>query len=155
MLSNFDLEKLGDVYDIKINGVYAKDKIPENANEGWYIINMQNLNDGNGTHWITFLKEKNKKSVYIDSYGIIPPLEIINSLNDNYIYNDTQIQALHNDDNCGLYCISAICFWKIQSKKDNENILKQYKSLFSKETKNNKYILKDFLNKYYNSYVKK
>ena len=36
---------------------------------------MQNYNDGNGTHWVTF-KNNEKECFYYDSFGVYPPLEI-------------------------------------------------------------------------------
>ena len=43
---------------------------------GAYIINLQNSNDGNGTHWYCLYIE-NKHAMYFDSYGGPPPKEVV------------------------------------------------------------------------------
>ena len=46
------------------------------SNDCNYIINLESSNDGNGTHWLS-LKIENRDCVYFDSYGMLPPEEII------------------------------------------------------------------------------
>ena len=76
MLSNFDIEEIANHYQIPIV-VVMKDELkymkPINKN---YIINLESSKDGNGTNWMA-LKIENKDCVYFDSYGMLPPEEII------------------------------------------------------------------------------
>ena len=69
-LSNSDLLKLCKKYKLNVEGIYSKDRIPENI-EGWCIINMDN-HTGNGTHWICFFKD-NINNIFWDSFGVLPP----------------------------------------------------------------------------------
>ena len=62
MMSNFDIEKIANHYQIPIV-VVMKDELkymkPINTN---YIINLESSKDGNGTHWMA-LKIENKDCV--------------------------------------------------------------------------------------------
>jgi hypothetical protein len=167
MLSNFDLEQLAKKYDVKLNAVSSKDTIPHPLENGWYIINLQNLGEGSGTHWVSLLYDKNE-SVYFDSFGVIYPLDVACSVkhtlkpetyippqelkNAIRIYNQKQIQHLTNDNNCGLYCISLMCFFKqCGDYMLNESKLRCFQNMFSINTQDNQYILRNFLSSYYNN----
>jgi hypothetical protein len=140
--SNIELINMAKHYKLKLNGVHEKDQLPNTIIKGWYIVNMQNHNAGNGTHWVCFYHDT--KSVYIDSFGVVPPLEIINVLNNNYIHNTKQIQDYNNED-CGLYCICAMLFWSQFYLSSNIKILAAYNKMFSISTKMNTMIMKNFL----------
>ncbi len=76
------------------------------SHECCYIIN---LDDGSGTHW-TAVYIKNKRATYCDSYGQIPPPEVIRFLKKyriKYEYNYSQIQALSSTA-CGWYCVAFL-----------------------------------------------
>jgi len=122
-----------------LNGIYMKDEIPKRLKDGWYIINMDDSNDPrNGTHWVAF-KLENKIMYYFDPIGIIPPIEVL-KLGWTCYYNNQQIQDRHSTA-CGWFCISFILFDK---KYKDRN---KYFSLFSKNTKENDFILKQLLEK--------
>jgi hypothetical protein len=140
--SNIELINMAKHYNLSLNGVYEKDQLPETIIKGWYIVNMQNHNAGNGTHWVCFYHDT--KSVYIDSFGVVPPLEIINVLNNNYIHNTKQIQDYNNED-CGLYCICAMLFWSQFYLSSNIKILAAYDKMFTISTRINTTIMKNFL----------
>ena len=76
MLSNFDIEEIANHYNIDVK-IIMKDELknmkPINTN---YIINLESSTMGNGTHWMG-LKIEDKNCVYYDSYGMLPPEEII------------------------------------------------------------------------------
>jgi len=143
--SNIELINMAKHYNLSLNGVYEKDQLPETIIKGWYIVNMQNHNVGNGTHWVCFYHDT--KSVYIDSFGVVPPLEIINVLNNNYIHNTKQIQDYDNED-CGLYCICAMLFWSQFYFSSNIKILAAYNKMFTISTILNTIIMRNFLFKY-------
>ena len=69
MLTNFDIEK----YEKKINlpkfrGVFCKDKLPHNKQQNeCFIINMEDSNAGDGSHWVALYKSKKDKNIYFDS----------------------------------------------------------------------------------------
>ena len=56
-LSNFDIIIL--IKDYKIDycfgGIYSKDLLPRSLRRAtFYIVNMQDHDEGNGTHWVVF-----------------------------------------------------------------------------------------------------
>jgi hypothetical protein len=78
MLSNFDLEGLSEHYGFPLNSVVMKDELkslkpPKNGN---YIVNLESSTNGNGSHWLALLI-RDKKCFYCDSFGVLPPQEII------------------------------------------------------------------------------
>ena len=106
ILSNIDLliisENLGldlGIINKKYDGVFSRDNIP-NQN-GMYIINLDSK-IGPGTHWVSVIIEPNKV-LYFDSFGLIPPYELIN-LRPKYYYNFLQYQPI-NSFLCGYYCL--------------------------------------------------
>ena len=145
-LTDVELQHLADQYHVKLNGIYCKDEIPHTLHDGWYIINMQNAADGNGTHWECMKWDHNKPCVYMDSFGFLPSTEIIACFPHGYIYNQQQIQDI-DSNNCGLYCIATMVFWKSVAKQgiSDTSIMKSYQSMFSSHTKLNGIVLKQYL----------
>ena len=107
ILSNIDLliisENLLDldlgIINKKYDGVFSRDNIP-NKN-GMYIINLDSK-IGLGTHWVSVIIKPNKL-LYFDSFGLIPPYELIN-LRPKHYYNFLQYQPI-NSFLCGYYCL--------------------------------------------------
>ena len=56
-----------------------------------YIINLDSK-IGPGTHWVSVIIESNR-ILYFDSFGLIPPYELIN-LRSEYYYNFLQYQPI-------------------------------------------------------------
>lgn len=67
-----------------------------------------NLNTSNqpGSHWVCWYKDGNKK-YYFDSYGLVPPTEIVNYLKQPIIRNTSQLQSF-SQSNCGQYCLYVL-----------------------------------------------
>lgn len=92
----------------RFGGVYSKDRLPTKLKRGWwYIINLQDFNDGNGTHYACFKYGKNIE--YYDSIGFPPPIEVmrLQSSQGNLLWSNKQIQDLGSTA-CGWYCIARI-----------------------------------------------
>ena len=106
-LSDIDIKKILDDRDITINGIYMKDQLPHQLKIGFYIINLQSSTEGKGTHW-TCLYYYPSMSIYFDSFGFVPPMEVEEKIN-KYIYNSRDLQN-YNDTSCGFFCISFIIF---------------------------------------------
>ena len=117
-----------------------RDEIKDNLNVGFYIINLD-TSDNEGTHW-TACYSHPLKSLYFDSYGFIPPLELEQKIKP-YIYNDKDIQDW-NSEACGWFCIAFIKF--LYDKNDKEIAYKEFLKLFSSNTKENDKKLKEYLN---------
>ena len=122
--------------------VCSKDRIPYPLPIGWVIINLQNNEDGNGTHWCCFRKMKGVL-YYCDSFGIIAPKEIINLLEkeDKFYYNARELQDL-NSTCCGYFCAALI----LSNNTSNINMdFHKFISQFSQNTRSNDLILKMML----------
>jgi hypothetical protein len=150
MLSNFDIEDICEKLKLPIIGVFSKDMMPSRHYIGSYYINMQNYNDGNGTHWIYVRIFPNGEAIYFDSYGCKSPKEIEQFLKQfrPYATNNRQIQALESE-NCGLYCIACDHFFTYDFNK-NKPIDENYDdflNMWSKFPEKNDKILKEYLKK--------
>ena len=139
ILNDKEINKILSNEHIKINGIFQKDKI-KSLTTGFYIINLQSSIQGNGTHWCS-LYFNPIKSIWFDSYGFKPPLEIERLLNE-YDYNSFEIQGINNSS-CGYYAIAMIKF--LYDKKDKINAYKTFINLFKKNTINNENILYNLL----------
>ena len=79
-LSNFELEDA--VKKLKIlyfRGVFLLDTLPKKPNKKECGITNFDKSGGPGTHWVAWYKNGTTK-IYFDSYGVQPPLEVINYL---------------------------------------------------------------------------
>ena len=84
-LSNFELEDA--VGKLKIpcfRGVFLLDTLPRKSNKKECGIVNFDKSGGPGTHWVAWYKN-GKTKIYFDSYGVQPPLEVIDYLKDRYI----------------------------------------------------------------------
>jgi hypothetical protein len=142
-LSNFDIIKI--IEDMKLThvfgGVYSKDQLPTLERNKFYIINLQDSDAGNGTHWTVFFYNKPLTSIYYDSFGFIAPLEVQEKIFE-YIYNENEIQN-YKSSACGYYCIAFIKF--LHNKTNKEEAFKTFLKLFNIKTHHNDKILYDLL----------
>ena len=126
-LSNFDLLEILDKKNLSINGIFSKDLLPT-LKKGFYIINIQNHDEGSGTHWTCLLYDNNDDNIYFDSFGFAAPMEVQRHLK-SYSYNDKKIQNIDSTA-CGYYCI---CFIQYMHNKKNikqafDNFIKIFKT---------------------------
>jgi hypothetical protein len=80
MLSNIDLDNIATDHDINLVGIFSKDELPSRPKDGNYIINLEDSDAGNGTHWTAFTIIGNKYACYFDSFGFMPPTPSIEIL---------------------------------------------------------------------------
>jgi hypothetical protein len=151
MLSNIDLEEMAREDNLDLIGVYSKDRIPSQRQVGSYIINMQDFNDGNGTHWIAFKIFDNGKACYFDSFGVIYPEDIGEFLKifKPIAYNNRQIQD-PKSENCGRFCLAFIKYFNDFDTKKNDvfEAYDDFLNVFSNDAKKNDKIVKELINKY-------
>jgi hypothetical protein len=122
---------------------HSKDMLPKKLkNNYWYVTNMQNSNDGNGTHWVCF-KYNTNLITYFDSFGIEPPNEIMEYANDEIYYSNRQIQDI-NSTACGWFCIACILYDSKYKTKQLE-YFQQFLNSFCNNTINNDKILYQYL----------
>jgi hypothetical protein len=106
-LSNFDIiDKLKAVPGF--HGVYSKDElaaIKSPSAVSSCVINIQDFNDGSGTHWVAVYNNN-----YFDSFGL-PPSDVIKKyMNKKFkkiYYSSNQLQPVGTSA-CGYYCIMFI-----------------------------------------------
>lgn len=143
-LSNFELMDI--IKDMKLDyhfgGVFSKDQLPkELIREKFYIVNLQDHDEGSGTHWTVFYYNKPLTSIYFDSYGFIAPLDVENSIKP-YIYNNGEIQDFDSSA-CGYFCIAFIKF--LHNKDNKQEAYKTFLKLFKQQTVKNDKILHNML----------
>jgi hypothetical protein len=132
-ISNFDILTFMKQKRIPFNDVIMRDEFNKNTEYGNYIINLDS-SDNNGTHWVAYIYRKNI-SFYFDSFGIIPPLEVIDYSQCNKIlYNNFIIQEKYSVL-CGWYCIDFINYMMNQKTLNKE----AYES-FTHQFQNNEHV---------------
>ena len=135
IIKNRNLEK-------HFGGIYSKDQLPnELIKDKFYIVNLQDHDEGDGTHWTAFYYNYPSTSIYFDSYGSIAPRDVQKRITP-YIFNDKDIQDF-NSSACGFYCIAFIKF--LHDKTDKEQMYKTFLKLFKLETIKNDKILQELL----------
>jgi len=141
-LSNIEIMELINHHKLEqyFGGVYSKDQLPELKPTKFYICNMQDSEDGGGTHWVAFYYSK-LQSIYFDSYGFIAPQDIEEKIKP-YEYNNGQIQDMEATS-CGYYALCFIQF--LHDKPDKQNAFKHFLKLFSYNTAKNDDILYNLL----------
>jgi hypothetical protein len=145
MLTNIDLQNIAGKMHINLVAVCSKDELHKMPPKiGGYIVNMQNQADGQGTHWVSMVlysDGKSLKSLYFDSYGVRPPIEVeqyVKNVTDNKIaYNTRMIQKI-NTTECGWYALSFIFNMQYKRKYDNmlldfNHYVNQYSNDLNKE----------------------
>jgi hypothetical protein len=150
MLSNIDIERLAEKLDLPIIGVFSKDDLPKNREVGSYYINMQNKDDGDGTHWVLAKiycdeeREENKvrfgkdlvcNALYFDPFGIDMPKEVKEFLKPfaPIPWNNRQIQSI-NTTQCGWYCL--YCDYYLENESDSKELVVDYSKFLNSWQKN-------------------
>ena len=129
MISNFDVEKITNHYNINVI-IAMKDELKHiKPISGNYIISLESSDMGNGTHWMA-LKIEDVHCVYFDSYGYLPPEEVITFCKrikkSCLAYNTPEIQDL-SAETSGFFAIGFFLFLHI----DTQDCLFKRSSCFS------------------------
>lgn len=106
-LTNFELDSMAKRLEIPSwKGVHSRDEIPKKLSKSLpevetYIVNIQPLNDGGGTHWVAVIKDK-QQAYYYDSYGMTPIEEVLYRYRNIDLISSTFVmQDLHRTS---VYC---------------------------------------------------
>jgi hypothetical protein len=144
-LSNFDIDQL--LKDVTTyQGCYPKDRLPHNLKRGcWYVVNMQDAEDGGGTHWVCF--KYGYPVTYYDPFGIAPPVEIMKICKRQLVWNGKQIQD-ETSTACGWFCVACILTDYNDRNRDTLTHFNRFINSFSDNTKVNDKILKKMLGHY-------
>ncbi len=107
-----DLQQWANKLHIRLNFIGFKDKL-KHIKPGAYIINLQNSNQGSGTHWVGMYLSIDQHAYYFDSFGASPPEEVLKVMkywtnNVKHIHiNPYDIQNI-NGGFCGEYVIDFL-----------------------------------------------
>ena len=149
MLNDQQITEFFEDCDLPLIDVVCKDRLPNKKYIGDYVINLQNNDEGSGSHW-TFSKIMDKPTaIYWDSFGVYPPEEVKQFLHPlKIVYNTRQIQDI-NSKCCGHYCEALAYFMKYDAnpKKSIADNFYDFIDMFSDDTKKNDKILKEYLEK--------
>lgn len=88
-------------------GSVSKDRLPSSLPKKFYVVNMQNENDGSGTHWILLDNRNPKTVVFSDSMGEVPPRSVKTLMTKTHkpqTINKFQLQPI-GSSSCGWWCI--------------------------------------------------
>jgi hypothetical protein len=162
MLSNFEIEDICREMGLDCVGVYSKDRLPKYKTHGGYYVNLQNYEDGNGTHFTFFFLSARPPgrpsgggdAIYFDSFGMPPPLEVEAFIREkerslsleNIMYNNRDIQDLQSK-RCGWFCI-ALHYFLTYEQDSNKSLMENYSnflSTWSFNSKTNDKILEEYL----------
>lgn len=151
MLSNIELEDIAEKDGLDLIGVYSKDQLPTERQVGTYIINLQDFNDGQGSHWVAFKIFDNGKCCYFDSFGAIFAEEVGEFLKifKPIAINNRHIQEI-NSQKCGWFCLSFIKYFNDFDTKNNDvfEAYDDFLNIFSNDAKKNDKIVDEILKKY-------
>ena len=143
--SNIFLEEEGKRLKLPLK-VVSKDELTRmKPLNGGYIINLEDSNK-KGSHW-TALYIYNKYAIYQDSFGSLPPVEIIRFVRKRNIkiaYNIDVIQHLESNA-CGYFALLFLYYMHNHRKRDLRKVLIKFTNLFSKkDTQYNDELLKRY-----------
>jgi hypothetical protein len=136
MTSNFELLDFARKKHLAKVSILCKDelskvKIKPNLN---FIINMADSTDGSGSHWVGLFVTHNLQPFYMDSFGAIPPNEIIKYLKPlkrKIAYSQYAIQDL-TSDRCGIFSLAFLLYMNKRHRLNEshlntfEKFLKQF-----------------------------
>jgi len=107
MTTNIDLINMAQKNKIRLDYIIYKDEIFKISYSSGLsiIINMSSLGH-QGTHWVSLYTDKDKV-YYFDSFGSIPPEEVIAWSPKPVVFNDYQIQHF-SSEMCGEHSIGAL-----------------------------------------------
>jgi hypothetical protein len=114
-LSNFQLLDAEKKLKIKnFRGVFVRDELPKKPRK--VECGILNLCDsqGSGTHWTAWIKN-GKGKLYFDSYGLAPPVELVEYLKDPVYYNSERIQP------DGVVICGHLCLYVLKKLSDGCN----------------------------------
>jgi hypothetical protein len=128
LTTNDQLIKLAYKFSIPLNAVVSKDHLYDmEPDKGGYIVNMEDSDAGSGSHWVAiWFDNYNTTPLYFDSFGIDPPMAIIDFMkkwHSKCIFSTKEIQNV-NSGFCGQYCL----YFLHQMAKNKGKVAKKYKN---------------------------
>jgi hypothetical protein len=114
-ITNFEIEEICKSANLPLVSVCSKDQLPSRRIVGSYYINLQNSDEGSGTHWVFARIFECSKAIYFDSFGIAMPTEVEEFLKPfkPIPYSNRQIQDIKSEL-CGRFCLLCDYFFSHQ-----------------------------------------
>jgi hypothetical protein len=142
MITNFDIEELCKRLELPLRGIVNKDRLETLEKDlGSYYINMQNYDDGDGTHWVyarLYCDDDRDsdndedeygvvKCLYFDPFGLDMPKEVAEYFKEfkPIAYSKKQIQNIRSTQ-CGWYCVA--CDYELTHRPIEKTYLEDYES---------------------------
>jgi len=148
--SDYDLKTICKNNGIKLNAVVMKDQLKNIKQKSSYTIicNLQSSIRGNGTHWVAIHKKnKNSDILYYDSFGAMPPKEIIKyKLKTHIQYSSFITQHLQSEE-CGMFCVAFLHYIQKNNGDMSENY-NDFVNIFFHDTAKNDNQLYKYLKLY-------
>ena len=124
-LNNFELEDAPKKLKIpNFRGVFLLDMLPKKPNKKECGIVNFDKSGGPGTHWVAWYKN-GKTKIYFDSYGVQPPIEVIQYLGKPIYYNTDQVQP------AGEVICEHLCLYVLKELSAGHESQKVLNKLFS------------------------
>jgi hypothetical protein len=141
------LEEYAETLKLPLLGVISKDQLQGKIMIGSYIINLEDSDAGNGTHWV-LLKVMPQGIIYFDSFGLPPPKPVRQYIGKHKLASSNrQIQNV-DGTTCGLFCLGCDHYLTHNLKrKDIYERFDDWLNMFKVNTKENDKILLDYLRK--------
>ena len=117
-ITNIEIEEICKSVNLPLISVCSKDQLPSRRIVGSYYINLQNSDEGSGTHWVFARIFPCGKAIYFDSFGIAMPVEVEEFLKPfkPIPYSNRQIQDIKSEL-CGRFCLLCDYFFSYQLKE--------------------------------------
>ncbi len=131
LTTDSDLRKMAVKLHVPLVFVGFKDLLERvKPRVGAYIINLQDSDDGNGTHWTCFFLTKDKQAFYFDSYGAPPPEVALKYMSrwTKKIYANNEIVQDPDGAFCGQYCLNFLTYMtRNPTKAGAKHFLQKFK----------------------------
>ena len=122
--SDYDLKVICANNNIQLDAVVMKDQLKNIPKKSSYsiICNLQSSSRGNGTHWVAiYKKDKNSDVLYYDSFGGMPPKEVLKyKMKTRMEYSNFITQHIDSDE-CGMFCIAFLHYLQKNTGDITEN----------------------------------
>ena len=151
MLTNFDLEDIAEKDGLDLIGVFSKNMMPKERVAGSYIINLQDYEDGNGSHWVCCKIFDNGKCCYFDPFGMPMPIDVNKFLMPfKPIAQSNRTIQDFKSIKCGYFCLAFIKYFNDFDTKKNDvyEAYDDWLNCFSNTPKINDKIVMEMLDKY-------
>jgi hypothetical protein len=148
--TNIDLMNAAARNKIPLVGVFFKDQLPKEVRPGGYIFNLQDSDQGEGTHWTAAWVEDGKV-VYFDPFGIGPPENVKRffwGMDKTMDYNKKVIQNIESFI-CGYYVLYFLWymsrFCRFQEARNIHQRFKNFQRLWSEDAEDNRTLLEKYI----------